>query len=89
MYHQTKFGLLTISGFWVIHKNKIANLCKPTDDVIIIPVLDFHFKSDKVGEGRAETQNLEYLENEKSFLHEIKTIFHHFLRAFFLWNEKK
>ena len=73
-----KCGFLTISGFCVIHKNVFANLCKSSDDVIVIPIRYFRFKSDKVGEGRAETQNLEYLENEKSFLHEIKTIFHHF-----------
>ena len=60
-----------------------ANLCKPIGDVIIIPVYDFHFESEKDGEGRAEIQNLVYLENEKSFLHEIKSIVHNFLSAFF------
>jgi len=44
-----------------------ANLCKPLGDVIIIPLNDGFFKSEKVGEERAELQNLQYLENEKSF----------------------
>ena len=55
MHHQTKFGLLTISSFWIIHKNVFANLCIPIDDVIIIPVYEFNFKPEKVGERRAGT----------------------------------
>ena len=44
---------------------------EPVADVIIIPVYDFCCKSEKVGEGKAEIQNLEYLEIEKRFSHEI------------------
>ena len=32
-------------------------------------------------EGKAEIQKLEYLKEEKSFLDEIKSIFHNYLRA--------
>ena len=34
-------------------------------------------------------QNLKYLENDKSFYDEIKSIFHHFQRAFIKANKKK
>ena len=44
-----------------------ANLCKPFDDVIIIRIYDGFLKPEKVGEERAELQNLKYLENGKSF----------------------
>ena len=46
--------------------------------VIIIPVYICHFKSEKVGDERAELRKFEYPENEKSFLHEIKNILHNF-----------
>ena len=36
-----------------------------------------------------EIQKFEYLENEKSFLDEIKSIFHSFWRAIFWWKNKK
>ena len=39
--------------------------------------------------GRMEMQKYEYLENEKSFLKEIKTIFHCFWRAIICWKNKK
>ena len=41
----------------------------------------------KVWEGK-KSQKLEYLENEKSFLDEIKNIFHSFLRAMIWWKNK-
>ena len=34
-------------------------------------------------------QKLKYLENEKRFYHEIKSIFYHFLRAFIETNKAK
>ena len=34
--------------------------------------------ADREKEGKMETQKFEYLENEKSFLDEIKNIFHSF-----------
>ena len=38
--------------------------------------------------GRTEIQKFEYLENEKSFLDEIKGIFHSFWRAVIWWKNK-
>ena len=39
-------------------------------------------------EGKRERQKCEYLENEKSFLDEIKSIFHSFWRAIIWWEIK-
>ena len=39
-------------------------------------------------EGRTEIQKSEYLENEKSSLEEIKSIFHSFWRAIIRWKNK-
>ena len=37
--------------------------------------------ADREKEGKTEIQKLEYLEKEKSFLDEIKSIYHNYLRA--------
>ena len=49
-------------------------------------MLGQHLKQWLLGEkeGKREIQKLEYLENEKGSLDEIKSIFHIFLRAF-IW----
>ena len=39
-------------------------------------------------EGKTEIQKLEYLENEKNFLEEIKNIFHSFWKAIIWWKIK-
>ena len=60
----------------------IAIVCYPGCDVmdfeinLIILIKPFFYMRKK------SRQKLRYLENEKSFLGEIKSIFHHFLRAF-------
>ena len=60
-----------------IPKNSSANLCKPIHDInystSICP-----FESGKCGKEGKKLQKFEYLENEKSFLDEIKNIFHSF-----------
>ena len=43
----------------------------------------------KVWKGREKWQKCEYLENEKSFLDEIKNIFHSFWRPIIWWKNKK
>ena len=52
----------------------------------------FHFRLPfrilKVWKGRKKLQKFEYLENEKSFLDEIKNIFHIFWRAVIWWKNK-
>ena len=45
--------------------------------------------TDRQKKGRTETQKFEYLENEKSFLDEIKNIFHSFSRAIIWLKNKK
>ena len=43
---------------------------------------------DKQKEGKVIMQKFEYLENEKSFLDEIKNIFYSFWRAIIWWKMK-
>ena len=47
------------------------------------------FESGKCGKEGKKSQKIEYLENEKSFLDEIKNIFHSFLRAIIWCKNKK
>ena len=44
--------------------------------------------ADRKKEGKMEIQNFEYLENEKSFFNEIKSIFYSFWRAIICWKNK-
>ena len=39
--------------------------------------------------GAMETQKFEYLENEKSYLDEIKIMFHNYSRAISWWKKKR
>ena len=54
------------------------DLCTAFDNVIIIEFYCFHYASENVREEGAGYKKIECLEKEKSFLREIKTIFHHF-----------
>ena len=47
-------------------------------DIINYPTSICHFKSGKCGKEEKELQKFEYLKNAKSFLVEIKSIFHSF-----------
>ena len=51
-------------------------------------ILFYHFESRKCWKERKKLQKFEYLENEKSFLDEIKSIFRTFWRAIICWNSK-
>ena len=53
-----------------------ANLCKPIHDIINYPTSIHTFVSRKCGREEEKLQKIEYLENENSFLDEIKNIFH-------------
>ena len=53
-----------------------ANLCKPIHDIINYSTFICPFESGKCGKEGKKSQK--YLENEKSFLDEIKNIFHSF-----------
>ena len=65
------------SSFGVIAKIASVNLCKWIHDInystFICP-----FISEKCGKEGKKLQKIEYLENEKSFLDEIKNIFQSF-----------
>ena len=58
--------------------SKSANLCKPIYVIINYSTSFCPFESGKSGKEGKKLQKLEYLENEKSFLDEIKNIFHSF-----------
>ena len=60
----------------VISKITSANLCKPIHDIINYFTSICPFESGKCGKEGKKLQNFEYLENEKSFLDEIKYTFH-------------
>ena len=62
----------------VIPKITSANLCKPIDDIINYSTSIYPFESGKCGKEGEKLQKFEYPENEKSFLDEIKNIFHSF-----------
>ena len=61
------------------------NLCKPIHDIINYSTSICPFESGKCGKGEGKLQKFEYLENEKSFLGEIKIIFHSFWTAIIWW----
>ena len=69
------------SGFLVISRITSSNLCKPIHDMnnftSICP-----FESGKCGKEKKKLQKFDYLKNEKSFLDEVKNIFHSFSVAF-------
>ena len=88
MYYLTKIYVLSDQGFWVILKIKFANLCKPIHGIINYSTSVCPFKSGKFRKEVKKLQKFKYLENEKSFLNEIKNIFHSFWRAIIWWKNK-
>ena len=62
----------------LIPKITSANLCKPIHDIINYFTSVCPFETRKFGKEEKKLQKFEYLENEKSFLDEIKNIFHSF-----------
>ena len=90
IYYLSKFDDVMWSSYCVIPKITSANLCKSIDDIIInYSTCICPFESGNCGENEKKLQKYEYLENEKSFLDEIKSIFHSFLRAIIWWKNKK
>ena len=55
-----------------------AYLCKPVHDIINYFTFVSHIESGKSGKEGKKLRKLEYLENEKSFLDDIKIIFNSF-----------
>ena len=89
MYYLIKFDDVILSSFWVILKITSANLCEPIHDIINYSTFICPIESRKIGNDRKEVQKFEYLENEKSFLNEIKSIFHSLWRSIVCWKNKK
>ena len=81
MYYLTKFDDVIKSGFWVVLKITFANLCKPIYDIINYSTSTCPFESGKCRKEGVKIQKFEYLENEKSYLDEVKNIFHSFWRS--------
>ena len=69
---------MILSSFRVITKIASANLCKPIHDIINYSTSILPFEFGKCGKEGEKIQKSEYLENEKSFLNEIKNVFHSF-----------
>ena len=88
IYYLTKFDDVIKGGFWVIPKITPANLCNPMHDIITYSASVCPFESGKSGKDEEKTQTFEYLKNGKSFLDEIKNIFHSFWRAIICWKNK-
>ena len=63
--------------FELLQKFISANLCKPIHDTNHSTSICL-FESGKCGKEGKKLQKTEYLENKKSFLSEIKNIFHSF-----------
>ena len=78
IYYLTTFDDIILSSFRVILKITSANLCKPIHDIINYSTSIWPFEVGKCGKEGKKLQKFEYLENEKSFLDEIKNIFHSF-----------
>ena len=72
MYYLTKFYDT------VLFQITSANLCKPIHDIINYSTFICPFESEKCRKEGKKLQKFEYLENETSFLDEIKNIFHSF-----------
>ena len=77
IYYLTKFDDVMWSSFWVIAKIASVNLCKSIHDMIKYSTF-CPFESGKCGKEGKKLQKIEYLKSEKSFLDEIKSIFHTF-----------
>ena len=78
MYYLTKFDDVISSGFWVILKIASTNLGKSIYDIIHYSTSICPFESGKCEKEQKKLQKFEDLKNEKSFLEEIKNIFHIF-----------
>ena len=65
-------------SFSVIPKITSGNLCKLIHGIINYSTSICLFESGKCGKEGKKSQKFEYLKNEKSFLDEIKIIFHSF-----------
>ena len=89
IYYLTMFDDVIWSGFWVIPKIALVNLCKSIHDVINYSTLICPFESGKCEKEWKKIQKFEYPENKKSFFEKIKNIFYRFWRAIIWWKKNK
>ena len=87
-YYLTKFDDIMWSSFSVTPKLTSANLCKSIHGIINYSSSISPFESGKCGKEGKRLEKFKYLENEKSFLDEIKSISHSFYRAVNWWENK-
>ena len=78
IHYLTKFDDIILSSFQVIPKINSGNLCKPIHEIINYSTSIWPLEFGKCGKEGKKLQKFEYLENEKSFLDELKNIFHSF-----------
>ena len=88
IYYLIKFDDVIQSGFWVIPWVTSGNLCKPIHDIIYSTFIS-PFESGKCEKEGKKLQKFDYLENKKSSLHEMRSIFHGFWRAIIWWKKKE
>ena len=74
--------------FELFQKNTFANLCKPIHDIINYSNFIFPFKSRKCEKEGGKLQKFEFLDNEKSPVDGMKSIFHSFWKAI-IWEKNK
>ena len=79
MYYLTKFDVNIKQLLQKLHL-----LIYAIHDVINSPTFICPFESGKWGTEREKSQNFDYLENEKSFLCEMKNIFYSLLKGYLL-----
>ena len=84
-----------VKRFWVIPKiasaypkTASANLCKSIHDIVNYSTCTCPFESRNCGKEGKKLQKFEYIKKEKSFLDEVKYIFHSSQRAIILWKNK-
>ena len=89
MFYLTEFDNIISNGLWIIPKTASANWCKPIHDIINYSIFICPFESGMCGKEGRKLQNVEFLENEKRLLNEIKSTFHSFWGTAIWWNNTK
>ena len=84
IYYLTMVDGVIWSGFWVIPKIALVNLCKSIHDIINYSTLSCPFESGKCEKEWKKIQKFEYPEIKKSFFEKIKKHFLSFLKGYHL-----
>ena len=81
IHYLSQFDDIKYSSFWVVPKITSASFCKPVPDIINYFTSIYPFEFANCWKEGEKIQKFEYLEIEKSFLDEIKSIFYSFWKA--------